>query len=122
MPGWNSPEEITYTYNGKTYTSYLSNYWSDYKGSDADGDGIGDIPYSIDSGADSYPLVEPFENYKVGPPLNRPPVADAGPDQTVYVASPATTAMVTLDGSGSYDPNGDPLVTPGLGMAILSVV
>ena len=27
---WNSTEEMTYTYNGKTYTSYLGNYWSDY--------------------------------------------------------------------------------------------
>jgi hypothetical protein len=39
----------------------------------------------------------------------RPPIADAGPDQTVYVIPPATMAMVTLDGSGSYDPDGDPL-------------
>lgn len=62
---WNSPEEITYTYNGKTYTSYLGNYWDDYTGSDAGGDGIGDTPYSIDSEADNYPLTEPFENYEI---------------------------------------------------------
>jgi len=37
------------------------------------------------------------------------PIADAGPDQIVYVAPPATTAEVLLDGSGSYDPDGDPL-------------
>ncbi len=37
-------------------------------------------------------------------PVNRTPVADAGPDQTVSVG-----AVVTLDGSGSYDPEGDAL-------------
>jgi uncharacterized repeat protein (TIGR01451 family) len=42
-------------------------------------------------------------------PPNQPPIADAGPDQTVCVIPPATTAMVTLNGSGSYDENGDPL-------------
>ena len=39
---WQSPSTITYTYNGNTRTKYLGNYRSDYKGSDSDGDGIGD--------------------------------------------------------------------------------
>ena len=63
---WNSPLEMTYTYDGTTYKSYLGNYWDDYEGTDADGDGIGDTYYSIDSEkdeGDDYPLMTPFENY-----------------------------------------------------------
>ena len=40
----------------------------------------------------------------VAPPVNRPPVAEAGPAQSV-----STGAAVTLDGSGSSDPDGDAL-------------
>ena len=40
----------------------------------------------------------------VEPPPNQPPLASAGPNQTVDVNDP-----VQLDGSGSSDPDGDPL-------------
>jgi len=37
------------------------NYWSDYDGEDADGDGIGDTPYIIDeNNRDNYPLMAPL--------------------------------------------------------------
>jgi parallel beta-helix repeat protein len=60
---WNSTEKITYNYSGNTYTNYLGNYWDDYDGPDDNNDGIGDTPYRIDSDNDSYPLMEPWENY-----------------------------------------------------------
>jgi hypothetical protein len=41
-------------------------------------------------------------------PANNPPVADAGPDQMVYAWIDGI-AEVTLDGSGSKDPDGDKL-------------
>jgi parallel beta-helix repeat protein len=64
---WNSPLEITYTYDGTTYKSYLGNCWDDYEGTDADGDGIGDTHYThysiFPENYDYYPLMKPFENY-----------------------------------------------------------
>ncbi|MCK4731251.1 MAG: hypothetical protein KAT65_02230 [Methanophagales archaeon] len=60
---WNSTSKITYIYDGSTYTNYLGNYWDDYTGTDSDGDGIGDTPYSVNSDKDNYPLIEPQEIY-----------------------------------------------------------
>jgi len=99
---WNSTSKITYTYNGKTYTNYLGNYWSDYTGSDANGDGIGDTPYSIDEDRDNYPLMKRFENYIVTPVPNQPPVANF----TYSPEKPVVNQSVTFDASSSYDPDG----------------
>ncbi|RZN36786.1 MAG: hypothetical protein EF813_06405 [Methanosarcinales archaeon] len=63
---WNSTEPVTYTYGGAIHTNYLGNYWgSDYTGSDSDGDGIGDTPYTVPDGLgeDYHPLMSEFENY-----------------------------------------------------------
>ena len=69
---WNSTSPMTYTYNGRTYTGYMGNYWSDYTGSDADGDGIGDTPYAINGDVDNYPLMQPQENYFLPAPSPTP--------------------------------------------------
>ncbi len=47
------------------------NCWSDYTGSDANGDGIGDTVYAISDGinTDRYPLMEPYTDEDTIPPM-----------------------------------------------------
>jgi len=51
--------------NNTWYSTTLKegNYWDDYQGTDANGDGIGDTPYNIIGGdnQDMYPLINPLD-------------------------------------------------------------
>jgi len=73
---------------------------------DINGDGVGDMligaPLSAGSGNQRFRAGEMYA--VLGVSVNRPPVADSGPDQQVNVG-----ATVQLDGSKSSDPDGDRL-------------
>ena len=113
---WNSTEEITYTYKGKTYENYLGNYWDDYTGTDTNKDGIGDTPYSIDSDKDNHPLMEPWENYfaptenifDTGKPANPYPSISGThngtikPNQTITVSTLYTYPCAGTGGHAEY--------------------
>ena len=56
---WWAPDDATPSVNIWD-NGVEGNYWSDYNGTDANGDGIGDTPYIIDeNNQDNYPLMEP---------------------------------------------------------------
>ena len=104
---WNSTSMIVYTYHGTTYVSYLGNYWDDYTGSDADEDGIGDIPYSIGSDSDDYPLIKPIDNYEIGPSPTPTPIPTPTPTVT-----PTPTSTPTATPNVTVIPTAAPTLTP----------
>jgi FOG: PKD repeat len=61
---WISPQEVAYTRQGTAYTKVLGNYWNTYDGTDADGDGIGDTPYTlVTNQIDEAPLIDQVRAY-----------------------------------------------------------
>jgi parallel beta-helix repeat protein len=58
--------EIVESYPNAWNNTYEGNYWSNYNGTDADQDGIGDTPYPIDeSNTDNHPLMGMFSQFNI---------------------------------------------------------
>jgi len=75
------------------------NYWSDYKGRDANGDGMGDIPYVIDNyNVDRYPLMRFWKEEDEAPPAIGTPTCSPGDIQPYEEVS--VSVAVTDVGSG----------------------
>jgi parallel beta-helix repeat protein len=78
------------------------NYWSNYTGSDPDGDGIGNEPFIIDENSqDNYPLMNPVTHCDV-PYLDLPPTADAKASKTLEDEN----IFIWFSGNDSFDRDG----------------
>lgn len=75
------------------------NYWSDYSGVDADGNGIGDTPYHVsDHSTDNFPMMQPWSGFLPGAPVLHDPIL-------ITSDSEFTAENGVRSGSGgSYDP------------------
>ena len=84
----------------------FGNFWSDYTGTDANGDGIGDISYTIDSNnTDPYPLMAPVDISKVtidsleSTPIPTPSPTAAPTPIPTQTPTPTLTPTLTLSPS-----------------------
>lgn len=68
-----------------------------------------DVRWAVEGSNGDSPATGPYLGENRAVVVNRPPVADAGPDQPNVECTSATTTPVQLNGTGSSDPDGDPL-------------
>jgi len=111
--------EYAYSVNNTWDSGYPSggNYWSDYNGTDDNGDGIGDTPYIVfENMTDHYPLMKPIA-FDTTPPA----VSIISPENKTYAINnipltfslnePASSIAYSLDGQEHITITGNTTLT-----------
>jgi eukaryotic-like serine/threonine-protein kinase len=115
---WNSPVVMAYTYLGRKTESQMGNYWSDYRGRDPNGDGIGNTPYTVSVSGnknavlsteqvvlDLFPLIDPKDYYTAITPTLAPGLTkQLVPTPVITLFSVGTTTSRTYQETGSATP------------------
>ena len=80
---------VTNIWDNGPSTPQTGNYWSDYKGKDANNDGVGDTPYIINTeNQDNYPLMHPWSTPNPTPTTSPTPVPPT-PTPSPFTSTPA---------------------------------
>ncbi|MGD6807052.1 MAG: right-handed parallel beta-helix repeat-containing protein [Candidatus Bathyarchaeia archaeon] len=93
--GWNDTALTPFTFKPISVNVWddgcEGNYWSDYNGTDQNGDGIGDTPHVIgQNNTDRYPLTKPVS---INLPLPESPVENSSKPTDPF---PITTILITI--------------------------
>ena len=98
-------EDYYLTWGGNLSINTINgNYWSDYNGTDVNGDGIGDTPYFIDeNNQDNQPLINPANSLP-------PPFQSTRPSPSTPTTSPTPTLSPSTSPSNS--PTQQPTLEP----------
>ncbi len=101
---WAFQNNSYYSENNTWDNGEEGNYWDDYTGSDANGDGVGETPYNVyENFTDRYPLTTPFEatgitvDFAEWLPQSSPNQPPASDELRITVLSPENITYSTIN-------------------------